>query len=309
MKCKCGNEAFYYQRYSNKHLCKECFKKDIERRVKKVLGRKIIKNNVKIGIGISGGKDSLVMAHILKKLFNHIPNAKLICFFVDEGIKDFRETAKFYVEDFCKKNKLKLKIIKFKDEVGYTLDEIVKNNYLKELNIGKPCSFCGVVRRYLLNKYALKEGCDYLAIGHNLDDFCQTILMNYIEGNIKNIIQFGKEIDDDKFVKRIKPLKLIPEDEVKIYANINKIEYQKESCPYSSISYRHKIKEIIKILEEEKPGIKFSILKGYEKLLKYIEFKEDIKKCKICNYPCSGEICKVCLWLKKLEQLNKINKN
>jgi uncharacterized protein (TIGR00269 family) len=302
MICSCGNEAFYHQRYSNKWLCKECFKRDVERRVKKVLGRDIIRNNIKIGIGISGGKDSLVMVYILKKLFRHIPNAKLICFFVDEGIKGFRDKAKTYIEEFCEEHDLELKIIRFEDEIGYTLDEIIKNDYLSKLDIGKPCSFCGVVRRYLLNKYALKEGCDYLAIGHNLDDFCQTILMNYVEGNIKNIIQFGKEFEGEGFVKRIKPLKLIPEDEVRLYAEINNIKYQREPCPYSSLSYRHRMKRVIEILEEEKPGTKFSILRGYEKLLKYLDVKEEIRRCKICGFPSSGDLCKVCSWLMKLNK-------
>jgi len=302
MICSCGNEAIYHQRYSNKWLCRECFKKDVERRAKKVLGREIIRNNIKIGIGISGGKDSLVMAYILKKLFRYIPNAKLICFFVDEGIEGFRDKAKIYIEGFCEEHDLELRIIRFEDEIGYTLDEIIKNDYLSKLGIGKPCSFCGVVRRYLLNKYALNEGCDYLAIGHNLDDFCQTILMNYVEGNIKNIIQFGKEFEGEGFVKRIKPLKLIPEDEVRLYADICNIKYQKEPCPYSSLSYRHKMKRVIEMLEEEKPGVKFGILRGYEKLLKYLDVKEEIRRCKICGFPSSGDLCKVCSWLIKLNK-------
>ncbi|WP_423793235.1 TIGR00269 family protein [Methanocaldococcus indicus] len=296
MKCSCGNEAIYYQKYSNKYLCKECFIKDVERRVKKTLGKDILRRNVKIAIGISGGKDSLVMAHILKKLFKNIPNVELTAVFIDEGIKNFRDKAKEIIVDFCKKNSLDLKIVKFKDEIKFSLDEIVKNNYLEKLNIGKPCSFCGVVRRYLLNKHA--KGYDFLAIGHNLDDFAQTILMNYIEGNIKNLIQFGKSTEG--FVKRIKPLKLIPEEEVKLYANLLNIRYQSTPCPYSSLSYRHRIKDILNNLESFKPGVRYSILRGYEKLISLVDYKEKVNRCKICGYPCSGEVCKVCEWLKKL---------
>ncbi len=295
VKCKCGNKGIYYQKYSNKYLCRECFINDVERRVKKTLGRNILKRNTKIIIGLSGGKDSIVMTYILKKLFKDIPDTKIDAIFIDEGIKGFRDKARKIITEFCKNEEINLKIISFDKELGIKLDDIVPN--LDKLNIGKPCSFCGVVRRYLLNKYS--QGYDYLAIGHNLDDFAQTILMNYIEGNIKNLIQFGKTTEG--FVKRIKPLKLIPEEEVKLYADLLNLPYQKEPCPYSSISYRNKIKNILSILEKDKPGVKFSILKGYEKLLSIIDYNEKINRCKICGYPCSGEICRVCQWLKMLK--------
>ncbi|WP_456471653.1 TIGR00269 family protein [Methanocaldococcus sp.] len=297
MKCSCGEEAIYFQKYSNKYLCKSCFNRDVERRVKKVI-RPIIKRGVKINIGISGGKDSLVMAHILNKIFKNIPDTKISCIFINEGIKGFRDKAEKVVKKFCKKENLDLKIVYFKDEFGYELDEIV--NILKDY---KPCSICAVFRRYLLNKYS--KGYDYLAIGHNLNDFAQTILMNYIEGNIKGIIHFGS--DSEGFVKRIKPLKLIPEEEVIFYANINNIEYQDEICPYAPLSYRYRIKEILKKLEEIKPGIRFSILRGYEKLLKLIKDGEDkeINRCKICGYPASKDMCKVCYYLNLIKEREK----
>ncbi|ENN96669.1 PP-loop domain-containing protein, partial [Methanocaldococcus villosus KIN24-T80] len=288
MLCSCGKVAVYYQRYANKYLCEECFKKSVEKRVKKTI-KDVIRNNVKIAIAISGGKDSLVMAKLLKNLFKNIPNCKLTCFFVNEGIRGFRDKAIKYVKEFCKREELDLKIISFKEEIGYNLDEILEHK--DKLNIGKPCSFCGVLRRYILNKYAL--GYDYLAIGHNLDDMAQTILMNYVEGNIKNIVHFGKDIEDKKFVKRIRPLKYIPEEEVKLYADIEGIVYQSEPCPYSSLSYRHRMKEVIKTLENIDPKVKFSIVKGYERLLNYICYKEEIKRCKICGFPSNNEICKV----------------
>ncbi|ADG13197.1 PP-loop domain protein [Methanocaldococcus infernus ME] len=293
MKCKCGNEGIYYQAYSNKYLCENCFKEEVERRVKKVV-KPYMKRGVKINIGISGGKDSLVMAHILNKL--SYPEVKLRCIFIHEGIEGFRDKALRVVKKFCEKEGLELKVIYLKEEFNYTLDEMI--TLLKEY---KPCSICAVFRRYLLNKYS--KDSDYLAIGHNLDDHAQTILMNYIEGNIKNIIYFGK--DAEGFVKRIKPLKYVPEEEVKFYADLVKLEYQKEPCPYSSLSYRHKMKEIIKLLEKMKPGVRFSIVRGYEKLIKLINYEEKINRCKKCNYPCSGELCKVCQYLELIKERMK----
>ncbi|EHP87422.1 TIGR00269 family protein [Methanotorris formicicus] len=300
MKCsKCGSKAIYHQKYSGLYLCKECFIKDVERKVRKSLGKKIIKNNMKIGVGLSGGKDSVVMTYILNKFFETIPNSEIVVFFVDEGIKGFREVARKFVIEFCERYDIKYKIIPLKEELGITLDDIVKIAREKNITLN-PCSFCGVMRRKLLNKYALKEGCNYLAIGHNLDDISQAIMMNYIDGSIEKLVRLGKDAEHPLLVKRIRPLKYIPEEEVQLYADLVGLKYQKEPCPYSSISYRAEISEIIDKLEDSHPGTRHSIVSGFEKLIKHLDIKMEVKTCKICGEPSSGDICKVCLWMEKL---------
>lgn len=309
MKCSIcnSNETVYYQRFSGLRFCKKCFINYITKKVRKTIGKDIIRQNTKIGIGLSGGKDSLVMAYLLKQYFEPIPNTKIIAIMVDEGIEGYRNVGIKYGINFCKKYGIEYKIVSFKNSINHTLTEIVE--LAKEKNIGaNPCTFCGIIRRKILNSVAIDEGLDYLSIGHNLDDTVQSIMMNYIDGNIQKLIVFDRHINHPKFINRIKPLKYIPENEVLLFADIVGIKYHKEPCPYSSQSYRYEIGNLIDSLEDKYPGTKYSILSGYEKLKKYLPDYKEINFCKYCGDIASSEICGACNILIKLGIMDKIIK-
>jgi uncharacterized protein (TIGR00269 family) len=301
MKCSIckKNITIYHQRHSGLNFCKECFISYVKKKVRKTLGKNIIKQNIKIGMGLSGGKDSLVMAHILNEFYKPIPNSNIIGLIVDEGIEGFRRDGIDAAIKFCEEYNIEYKIATFEDHIGYNLDEIVKIAKDKNLTMN-PCSFCGVIRRKILNKMALNEKCSYLAIGHNLDDISQAVMMNYIEGDIKKLAILGKNVDNPMFVKRIKPLKNIPEDEVLLFADLLEMKYHKAPCPYSSISYRAEVSDIVDKLEENHPGAKYSIVSGFEKLLEYLPVEKEMNVCKYCKDPSASEICKVCMFLEKL---------
>ncbi|AEH06479.1 TIGR00269 family protein [Methanothermococcus okinawensis] len=305
MKCSIckKNISFYHQRHSGLNFCKECFVKYIKKKVRKTLGKNIIKQNMTIGMGLSGGKDSLVMAYILNEFYKPIPNSNIIALIVDEGIEGFRKDGVNMAIKFCEEYDIAYKIATFKEYIGYDLDELVKIAKDKNLTMN-PCSFCGVIRRKILNKMALNEKCNYLAIGHNLDDMAQAIMMNYIEGDVKKLAILGHDANNPMFVKRIKPLKYIPENEVLLFADLLEIKYHKAPCPYSSMSYRAEISDIIDKLEENHPGTKYSIVSGFEKLLEYLPVEKEMNVCKYCNEPSASEICKVCMFLEKLGILN-----
>ncbi|HIQ38881.1 MAG TPA: TIGR00269 family protein [Methanothermococcus okinawensis] len=297
--CK-EEESIYYQRHSGLRFCRECFIKYIKKKVRKTLGKKIIRQNVKIGMGLSGGKDSLVMAYLLREYYAPIPNSEVIGLIVDEGIEGFRKKGIKIAVEFCKKYDIPYYIDTFEDYIGCTLDRIVER--AKEKNItANPCTFCGIIRRRILNNMALERGCNYLAIGHNLDDVAQAVMMNYIEGDIKKLAILGRSIEHPKFVKRIKPLKYIPEDEVKLFADLVGIKYHREPCPYSSQSYRSEISDILDLLEERHPGRKYSIVAGFERLVKYLPLEKERGVCKYCGNPSASDVCKVCEILRKLD--------
>ncbi len=303
MKCSiCKNDGIdiiYHQKYSGLKFCKECFIKYFKKKVRKTLGKNIIKQNIKIGMGLSGGKDSLVMAYILNEIYKPIPNSEVIAIIVDEGIEGFRKEGVDYAKNFCEEYNINYKIATFEEYIGYSLDEIIEIAKNKDLSVN-PCSYCGVIRRKILNRMALKNNCNYLAIGHNLDDMAQAVMMNYIEGDIKKLAILGKNNSNPIFVNRIKPLKKIPENEVLLFAELSNINYHRAQCPYSSLSYRAEVSKIIDNLENRHPGTKYSIVSGYEKLLKYLPVEKEMKLCRCCNEPSTSELCKVCIFLEKL---------
>jgi uncharacterized protein (TIGR00269 family) len=257
----------------------------------------------KIGVALSGGKDSLSLLHILSKILKKQRGIELIAVLIDEGIKGYRDVTRKLAEEYCKKIGVELYVYSFKDEFGYSLDEIVK-----KLDIN-PCSVCGVFRRYLLNKYARKLGITKLATGHNIDDETQSILMNQFRNNLEMSARLGPVTGikrDKKFIPRIKPFYFLTEKEVMTYAFLNNLTEIFNECPYGASSYRNRLRDFLNEFERDHPAIKFSIVKSFLEILPCLKEKyknKKIKRCKECGEPCSQDICKACEYKKMLENV------
>ena len=104
MQCqKCENIAVYNRKYSGESLCSECFSNSILRKAAKTISKyKMIKNDELVVVGVSGGKDSLVLLSILKKM-SETHNFKIIAVTIDEGIPGYRDEALEIVKSFCSK--------------------------------------------------------------------------------------------------------------------------------------------------------------------------------------------------------------
>ena len=94
MQCdKCQNTAVYSRKYSGENLCSECFSNSILRKAAKTISKyKMIKNGDLVCVGVSGGKDSLVLLDTLKKM-SQTHNFKIIAVTIDEGIPGYRDEA------------------------------------------------------------------------------------------------------------------------------------------------------------------------------------------------------------------------
>lgn len=299
MYCKCGKKAIIFRRYSGEKLCERCFNKSMIDRVKKVIRKySLIEKNDFIAAAVSGGKDSLVLLHILKKLSEKYP-FDLIAVTIDEGIKGYRDKTIEIVKKNCKLLGIESKVYSFKKELGHSMDEIAKRD--RKLST---CSYCGVFRRYLLNKKARELGCNKIAIGHNLDDEVQTILMNFLRGDLSRFGRTGSYYiySNERFVPRIKPLREIPEKENVVYALLNNIEVGFSRCPYAGEAYRNNIREFLNKMELEQPTTKYSLLRSYDRIYPLIakNLAKKIKYCKKCGEPTIGDICKTCEFLEKL---------
>ena len=297
---KCKKPAVTFIRYNGTHPCRDHFIQYFERRVKKDIkkqGRS--NNNCRIGVALSGGKDSTVALHIINDIFSKRPHVKLYAITVDEGIKNYRDKSIQIASKNCKLLGIEQHIISFKQVVGKTMDEIT---ILKD-RIGE-CSYGGVFRRLCLNKKAKELKIDKLVTGHNLDDTSQSILMNFVNGDMQKLARLGPHTRvQPGLVPRMLPLRAIPEKEAMLYAILKTIEFHNGECPYSIHALRGDFRDIIDNLEYKNPGTRHSILNSYDSIRELLLTKyppAKLNTCKNCGEPTSQEICKTCMLLEKI---------
>ncbi len=291
MKCSiCKEKAVIELNYLKKAFCKEHFIDSFEERVKKhVEKNKLVDKNDKIVVGVSGGKDSLTMLYLLNKWYP----GQVSALTVDEGIKNYREHTIKIVEKFVKEWGINYKKLSFKEGIGFSLDEICKKLE------GIPCSYCGVFRRYLLNKGAREMKATKIAIGHNLDDEAQSIMMNLFQHGLQRFVRMGPlsgVVDNEKFIRRIKPLREITEKETRAYFFIKKFPHDIWECPYMQFAFRHNIRKMLNDYEKDNSGTKANIVKSYDSFIKkFKKTKYNIVFCEKCKEPTSSNICRACI--------------
>jgi len=273
---------------NNIKLCKKHFNKYFEKKVfKTIKDYKLIGKNDKVAVGLSGGKFSLTLLSLLLKLKNKIKIFDLEAIAIDEGIKGYRDKTLDNAIKYCGENNVRLNIFSYKEEFGNTLD-----NFLKKSSM-KACSMCGPFRRYLLNKKSKELGFTKLATGHNLDDEAQTIMMNYFRRNLETSARLGPItgiLKDKRFIKRIKPLYFLTEKEIATYAFLNNLINEFSECPHSSDSYRGDVRDFL----NKKHSIITSFIEILPLLKEHFKNTLELKNCKICDEPCSQEICQTC---------------
>lgn len=293
-------KSVYHRHYSGERLCRECLVDSMVKKVKKSISRyKMFEFDNRIAVGVSGGKDSLSLLHILKKIEDNFPKSEIIAISVDEGINAYRDEAIALAKDQTKKLEIEHIIISFKEIFGINMDEIVSSN-LKMT----PCSYCGVLRRRALDKVAKILNADRLATGHTLDDMVQTVFINFFRGNIKGLSNFwpgGKKVDG--FIRRVKPLCEIPEKESALYAFLNSIEFQSIICPYAEESMRTDVRLFLNEMEYKHSGMLYSVMNTMLRIIPTTKVTGNIlvRSCKLCGEPTTSIICRVCELLNDIE--------
>jgi len=297
MKCSfCDGNSIHHRRNEGHYYCEEHLIKSIEKRVRKTIrNNDLIKNDDRILVALSGGKDSSSVLLLLKNIFQKNPKMKIEAITIDPGIEETQEGIK-KASDFCRKLGIKRHLFSFSEEFGVSLEEVVESNE----NLGY-CEICGVFRRYLINKKAREMGFDKVVTGHNLDDEAQSILMNVMKGDMMRLARVGPKpmiSGNPKFVPRIKPLINVPEKEIVLFARINEIKHYKKQCPFRRYNnLRGETIKYLNALEKSSPGLKHSLLNSALRLKPHIEKefeKTEIKLCEKCKEPTSRKICKTC---------------
>ena len=300
MKCdKCENTAVYSRRYSGENLCSQCFSNSILHKAAKTISKyKMIKNNELVCVGVSGGKDSLVLLDILNKM-SKTHNFRIFAVTIDEGIPGYRDEALKIVEDFCTQLNIQYKTFSYKKIFDLTLTESLELRNDQKLS---SCSICGTFRRRALDHAAKTINADTIATGHNLDDNLQTFLINILSGDAKKIGWMDPDTSSNK-VRKIKPLSEIYESEIVFYAFTNNLPFQTEPCPHMNEGIRTEIREFLNSLELNHDGIKNNM---YRTILKISQFMNESnhkekRMCLVCGNQCTSRICSVCNMLTNLK--------
>lgn len=302
--CHCGEEPAVFLHYSRKHYCSKHFIRMFDKRFRKtVREQKLLRKGDRIAIGLSGGKDSCVLLHSLAEIKKDLP-IELVAVTIDEGIKGYRERTLNIAKRECEALGIEHVVFSYEGDVGKSMDSIVKEN-----PDDIPCSHCGVLRRYLLNRGAKQVGANKLATGHNLDDIAQTVFMNLMRNEPSRLARFSDPfVKSDRFVQRIRPLMKTPEKEVAIYAMLKGIEIEGIECPYAKFAFRGHVRKMLNEAEERYPGTKFKVVNTFLEIegalrAKYAEGAE-LRSCSVCGEPTSDTICMFC---KRVRLINRSN--
>ena len=298
---RCGEPAVTHIRYSGEHLCREHFMDFFETKVFKEFRKQVDLGRGKdIGVAVSGGKDSIVALRTIHKILEDRRDSRLFGITIDEGIEGYRPKSLDIAEREYEKLGIDYEIRSYEEEFGMTLDEMMQLE-----DIAMPCSVCGVLRRWMMNTLAKKADLDLLATGLNLDDTAQTIMMNFCRSDMKSMARLGPHDNvKEGLVPRINPLRKVTEKEAYLYALLSDMEVHEQECPYADTALRGLYRDVIGQLEDNTPGVKFSILSSYEKIKEPVreryEGEGELEMCNECGEPAMGERCKACEMLDEL---------
>lgn len=284
----CGREAVIRLRYANLKLCPEHLVSRVEKVVSDTIRRyRMLTPGERVLVAVSGGKDSLALWELLTRL-----GYKADGLYLDLGIGDYSIRSRRACESFAAERGLVLEVIPVARELGETIDGLVGRVR------GKPCSLCGTVKRYLLNRFAFEGGYDALATGHNLDDEAATLLGNVLrweEGYLAR--QYPILPGEGKMVRRVKPLVFLSEREMAAYCLITGISYIRDECPHSRGARSIALKHVLNELEDRYPATKITFLKQFYRIRDRFRHlgSPELRDCPICGMPTASEgPCRFC---------------
>src|SRR5687767_4351836 len=217
----------------------------------------LIEDGDRIMVGLSGGKDSWALMQTLDVLRKRAPiTFSLIAVNVDSGYKDFKHDV---IARTCEERGWEYRIEH--TSIGEQMDDILEAN-------ATPCSLCARLRRGVLYRIASEVGATKIALGHHMDDFIETLLLNlFFAGALKAMP--ARLVSDNGEHVVIRPLVYVGEDEARLYckeANLPIIGCCCPACGDLSLQ-RQRVKRLILDLEREHSGVKQSMLKALSNVM------------------------------------------
>ena len=309
----CDKPALVEQAYSGRILCGEHLAKSIRKKIAKELRKQLVikkGQHTTIFVAISGGKDSAVLLHSLVNILGVRPDVRIVAGTVDEGIDGYRPPSLDCAEQLCTDLDIEFITISYKDldfEEMDTVASLIPDITKKDSNAPRmPCSYCGVFRRQGINHLAKKVGADVIALGHNLDDMAQTVLMNMSNGDLERTLRLAPHTTTpiDGLPPRIVPLRWIPEQEIHLYAVHKNLPIHHEECPHARGALRWRHREMVAAMEADVPGTRHGLLRMADNVKQLRDQVIDLGgqqtrpappiECPQCGSITSNDQCKAC---------------
>ena len=229
--------------------------------VKAVKDYKLINENDRVMVCISGGKDSFLLAKCVQELQKHggIPfEAYYVCMnpgYNEANKKKIFENAKI----------LNINLEMFDSDIF----EVANS-----LNEKSPCYMCARMRRGHLYNKAKELGCNKIALGHHFDDVIETTLLSMFYGSEVKTMLPKLHSENFENIELIRPLYLVKENSILAWAKYNNLEFINCACKFTErvsssdepVSKRKEMKELIKHLRELNPDIDYNIFKSLDNI-------------------------------------------
>ncbi len=306
MRCiVCKSKAHINLPQHNSRFCKDHFLQYFFNQVRKAIKKeKMLSYNEKVLTVISGGKDSLVLWDVLMKMGYNVDGL-----YINLGIGDYSLRSQEKCEEFASQRNANLFVVSLKDIVGMGIEDI--SRYTRR----KPCGVCGLIKRYIFNRFSGENGYHTVATGHNLDDEAATLLGNILHWQMGYLSRQSPVMPSNhpKMVRKIKPLFRLTEKETAAYAIINGIDYIFEECPLAKGARSIVYKQALNYLESNSPGTKIQFFLGFlrkgRQTFQQDEEKVSLQGCIRCGQPTAIETCAFCQLMNKIgvEQLSLKN--
>mgnify|MGYP003299403596 CR=1 FL=1 len=209
------------------------------------IGYSMLEDGDKILVALSGGKDSLTLLQLMaerSRIFK--PRISIIAAHVTMVNIPYKANIG-YLKEFCQSLGVELHIL----ESGFDASTDTRKS---------PCFLCSWNRRKALFTLAQERGCNKIALGHNMDDFIETMLMNVtFQGAFSAMAPVMKM---EKFpITVIRPLCLVNENDVEEYAKESNFPQQIKNCPYEESSNRKAMKDLLAHLEKLNPEARYNL--------------------------------------------------
>ncbi len=209
----------------------------------------MISDGDRIAVGLSGGKDSLVLMWFLKERLSRIPiSYELSAVYIDPGFEGgFADSLKTYSQKMGYKIRIEM------------TDYGIQGH--SSTNRENPCFLCSRLRRKRIFEIADELGCNKIALGHHKDDIIETLFLNiFYAGEISTMMPYQSFFQDKLTV--IRPLAFADEDIIRKFAKSEGFPEFVNACPTAKVSKRQEIKTLLNQLYKSNRKIKGNIFRA-----------------------------------------------